>query len=396
MKGRAVPEKSKLLVISDAVAHTGFAQLAHSILHEIYREWDVSILGINYMGDPHPHPYPIYPASLGGDVYGFNRLPQLLDGLQPDVVFIINDPWIAKDYIPVIKERNIPAVVYTPVDSPNIKRDFAKALNDCHTVVGYTQFTVDELQKAGLDTRTKVIPHGSDLTIFKPISRSEAREKLGLSKDWYIVGNVGRNQPRKRLDLTLEYFAEWWKRIGKPEHVRLYVHCALNDLGWDLLQLAQYFGMDSQMIITSPKITAAQGVPKEVLPYIYNSFDVQINTALGEGWSLPQAEGAACRVPQIVPKWSGLGEWMADAADLVDCTSICVNTGGINTIGGVADKEQFIQALDTMYKDERHRKIMAQKAYSLISQPRFRWETIAKQFADIFREAIHDNINRSS
>lgn len=91
-KGRQVPQKLKLLSIADAVAHTGFAQVNHAILDEIYREWDVSVLGINYMGDPHPYPYGVFPASLGGDVYGFNRLPALLDGLQPDVVFIINDP----------------------------------------------------------------------------------------------------------------------------------------------------------------------------------------------------------------------------------------------------------------------------------------------------------------
>jgi len=392
-KGRAVPTKYKLLVISDAVAHTGFAQVAHSILHELYKEWDVSILGINYMGDPHPHPYAIYPASLGGDVYGFNRLPSLLDGLQPDVVFAINDPWILKDYATIIAEKKIPFVAYTPVDSPNIKKEFTKPLNSLHTVIGYTQFAVDELLKGGLETRTRVIPHGTDLSVFKPIAKSEAREKLGLSQDWFIVGNLNRNQPRKRLDLTIEYFSEWWHSIGKPEHVRLYWHGALQDLGWDMLQLTQYYDVDSQFIITSPKITAAQGVPKDVLPYIYNSFDVQLSTTLGEGWGLSQSEAAACRVPQIVPKWSALAEWMEGAAEFVECTSICVNTGGVNTIGGVADKHQTIAALNKMYTDERYRKIMAQKAYSLVSQPKFRWENIAKQFADTFREAIDDNTN---
>ena len=395
-KGRIVPTKPRLLAIADAVAHTGFSLVLHSIMDELKQDWDISVLGINYMGDPHGYQYPIFPASLGGDVYGFNRLPQLLDGLKPDLVFMINDPWIIKDYIKLAKERNIPAVAYVPVDSPNIKKDFSISLNDLACTVGYTQFAIDELQKSGFAGKSTIIPHGVDITLFRPMSKQEAREKLGLGQDWYIVGNLSRNQPRKRLDLMLQYFSEWWNRIGKPRHVRLYWHGALQDLGYDVLQLAQYFGVEDQLIITSPKITAAQGIPKDLLPYIYNSFDVQINTALGEGYSLPQLEGSACRVPQIVPNWSGLGEWMEGAANLVECTSICVNTGGINTIGGVVDKEQFISALDLMYTDEKYRKIMAQKAYALISKPIFRWENIAKRFDQVFREALNEHRNSNT
>lgn len=280
-KGRKVTERYKILAVADAVAHTGFATLLHSQLDELKRDWDISVLGVNYMGDPHHYPYPIYPASLGGDVYGINRLPGLLDGLKPDVVYLINDPWILKDYVPIIKQRGIPIVAYTPVDSPNIKKDFAEPLNDIDRVIGYTQFTIDELQKAGLTAKTSVIPHGADVTLFRPVPRAEAREKLGLKDDWFIVGNLNRNQPRKRLDLMLDYFATWWKGIGSPEHVRLYWHGALQDLGWDVIQLAKYFGMDQQLIITSPKITAGQGVPREFLPYIYNSFDVQVTMTLG-------------------------------------------------------------------------------------------------------------------
>lgn len=390
-KGRRVAERYKVLAVADAVAHTGFATLLHSQLDELKRDWDITVLGVNYMGDPHHYPYPIYPASLGGDVYGINRLPGLLDGLKPDVVYLINDPWILKDYVPIVKQRDIPMVVYTPVDSPNIKKEFAEPLNDVDRVIGYTQFAVDELQKAGLTAKTSVMPHGADVTLFRPVPRAEAREKLGLKDEWFIVGNLNRNQPRKRLDLMLDYFATWWKSIGSPEHVRLYWHGALQDLGWDVIQLAKHFGIDQQLIITSPKITAGQGVPREFLPFIYNSFDVQVTTTLGEGWGFSQAEGAACRVPQIVPKWSGLAEWMEGAAHFVDCTSICANPGGVNTVGGVADKDQFIEALQKLYTDDRYRKELAHKAYSRISQPRFRWENIAKQLDAVFREVIDEH-----
>jgi hypothetical protein len=57
-----------------------------------------------------------------------------------------------------------------------------------------------------------VVPLGVDTDIYKPGDKSAARKKLGIApvKDTdFIVCNVNRNQNRKRIDLTILYFAEW-------------------------------------------------------------------------------------------------------------------------------------------------------------------------------------------
>lgn len=398
-KGRKVPTKGKLLWVGDAVAHTGFSTVTHSVIENIRDKWDVSILGVNYDGDPHNYDYPIYPARLGGDVWGIRRLPQLIDRIQPDIVCILNDVWLVNDYLrelgPRLENKQFKLAVYTPIDSPNIRSDFMGPVNNhVDALIAYTRFGLSEMRKAGLlKDHAYAIPHGIDTSVFYKTDKAEAKRKLALGEDWFIVGNLNRNQPRKRLDLMIEYFAEWSK--DKPENVKLYYHGGIVDVGWDIIQLAQYYDVDDRLIITSPNITASQGVSRDILRRVYNSFDVQITTTLGEGWGLSQMEGMACGVPQIVPDWAALAEWgrtsQSDETMLyVPCTGRQVNTGGINTIGGVVDKYKFIEALDSLYYDDQRRKEYADAGHKLVTHPSYSWSVIADEFDKVFRSLLHD------
>jgi D-inositol-3-phosphate glycosyltransferase len=384
--GRNVPKKKRLLWIGDAVAPTGFATVTHGILDHLHEIWDVHVLGINYLGDPHDYPYRIYPASLGGDTGGVGRLPGLLASLQPDLVCILLDPWLVPRYLDPIKQANIPVVAYMPVDALHMRESFSTYLSNLDVAVLYTEFGRQQLTMAGMETETEIIPHGVDQKLFKPLPQKKARQELHLPLDAYIVGVVGRNQPRKRLDLTMEYFAEWAK--DKPDTVRLYLHCAMKDIGWDLLDLADYYGIDDRLIITSLEMTAMNGVPRYIMPLVYNSFDVQLSTTAGEGWGLGNMEGMACGIPQIVPEWSALAEWPRPAVYYVPCTTTQAHTGGINTIGGLPDKWATIEALEYTYQHETVRRELRTKSIELVRQPRFEWATIARQFHTVFTKLV--------
>jgi glycosyltransferase involved in cell wall biosynthesis len=410
-KGRQIADKPVLLWIGDAVAHTGFSTVTHAVLDNLHRKWDVNVLGINYFGDPHPYAYKVWPASgYSGDVYGISRLPDLLQRIRPAVVCILNDPWVANSYISVIQDHNkrieahyakmsetradlpppvfVKIVLYTPIDALNIKSDFVEPLNVADRVVAYTEFGVNEMRKGGLTAETAVIPHGIDVSQFYPMPRQEARRVLNLPLDWYIVGLINRNQPRKRLDLAIEYMAAWTE--NKPSNVKFYYHGALSDVGWDVVDLCRYYGIEDRLILTSDKLSAYNGVSRDVLRAVYNSFDVQISTTMGEGWGLTTMEGMACRVPQIVPDWSALGEWPRGAVHYVECTSKGSHTGGINTIGGIADKIQFIEALERMYVNTDYRASIAEAGYKLVRQPQFTWSSVAARFDAVFKEVVND------
>lgn len=384
-KGREVPQMKKLLIVGDAVSHTGFSTVVHNIADNLKSKFQITILGVNYYGDPHTYPYPIYPASLGGDVYGFGRMKQIIAVTQPDIVLIVNDPWIVKEYIPIIKQfPTIKIVCYTPVDGLNVRREFAEALNGCDHVVAYNEFGLKELRKSGLTANASWAPHGVDTSVFHPVPQEVARAQLNIPKEWFIVGRADRNQPRKRIDLTIEYFAEFAK--DKPDTVKLYYHGALQDAGYDIVNLCQFHGVEDRLIITSPNITPAQGIPKEMMKFIYSAWDVQVSTTNGEGHGLCTHEGMACGVPQIVPDWAALGDWPADAVVKVPCTALEVRTGGINTIGGLPDKKQFVENLNRMYYDGDYRAAMGRRAYKRATDPMFNWSNVVSHFANVFNE----------
>lgn len=384
MAGREVPKRLNILIAGDAVAHTGFASVTHNLANHFSKQHNICVLGVNYFGDPHSYPYPIFPAGLGGDVYGIRRIQGIVQANDIDLVLIINDPWIVYDYLNTLsKIEKLKRTCYTPIDGLNPKPAFITGLNRCDHVFAYNNFGLEQMKQSGLTTSVSAIPHGVDTSIFYPIRKADARERLNLSEDLFIVGCCNRNQPRKRLDLAIKYFAEFAK--DKPKNVRFYFHGALEDAGYDTVQLCQYYGIEDRYIITNPNITPAQGITQDLLRAVYSSWDVQITTTNGEGHGMTTHEGMACGVPQIVPDWAALGDWARGGVVYVPCTNTEVRTGGINTIGGIPDEAAFVDALNLLYNDATERKNQAKNAFSTATKPDFAWKNVASHFMDVFR-----------
>jgi glycosyltransferase involved in cell wall biosynthesis len=377
--------RKKVLWIGDAVVASGFAKVTHYILDAFEKnDWDIYVLGLNHLGDPHQYSYPIYPAFIGGDSFGLKRTKELTTKIKPDVIIIQNDPWNIPGYTKQLK--GVPIIATMPVDGKNCK---GSDLNGIKHAIFWTQFGADEAQAGGYNGSYDIIPLGVDLHIYRPGDRTMARKLAGLPhrlEDAYIVGNINRNQPRKRLDLTIAYFAEWIKSFD-IRNAYLFLHVApTGDKGYDVQQLAGYYGIGNRIILAEPEI--GFGVKEAQLVNTYQCFDVQITTTQGEGWGLTTMEGMASGIPQIVPAWAALGEWCKDAATLVDCSTIAMTPNNINVVGGVVDKDQMITALNILYYDEEERENLKTKGLNLVQQDKYRWENIGKQFEKSVCESL--------
>lgn len=379
----------RLLWVGDAVVASGFAKATHKTLEAFHKsgEWDVVVCGINYYGDPHEYPYPIFPANPGGhDAYGVHRTAQLVGALQPDVVIIQQDPWNFAEYLKRIG-GSTPVIGAVAVDGKNCR---GNELNGLSHAIFWTEFGQFEAKRGGFTGTSSVIPLGVDLDIYRPVMQAEARWRADFPdaiRDRFIVGNVNRNQPRKRHDLTISYFAEWVKEYGIKDAM-LYFHiCPTGEDAYDAKQLVKYYGMKGQFIISDPD-NIGYGLPERSMPTVYSCSDVMFSTTQGEGWGLPHIESMACGVPQIAPDWSALAEWTVnkqgeDCAYLVPCTSIACTTSGVNTIGGIMDREAGIRALDTMYRDHEILMRYKQRGLALVEEDRFRWENIGARFLEV-------------
>jgi len=374
----------KLLWIGDACVATGFARATHHILEVVRRDWDVSVLGINYYGDPHPYPYHVYPCYPGGDIFGLGRMATLLTQLRPDLLVVQNDPWNIPEYLK--RAGNIPMVAKVAVDGKNCR---GRGMNGIAMAVFWTKFAEVEARLGGYSGESAVVPLGVDLNTYTPGDRLEARKQLGLSPklhDAFIIGNVNRNQQRKRFDLCVQYFAEWL-RTRKADNAYLFFHTApTGDQGYDVKQLAQYYGIANHLILAEPDV--GQGVSEADLPLTYRAFDVMLTTTQGEGFGLPTFEGMACGIPQIVPDWSALGELCEDAAIKVPCTTFSVTPNKVNVIGGLPDKDGVLQALDELYYKPEQREAYREAGLKLVANPRYRWENIGVAFNEALERAV--------
>lgn len=394
-------EKKRILWIGDAVSHTGFARVTHNVVKYLTHNYNVDVLGMNYFGDPHDYDYRIYPAPPGGDVWGLRRFMSIYEMTKPDIIVIINDPHIVAAFLDQKSEDfETPMIAYMPVDSINQNKEACSKLNALDLAICYTKFGVEEIKIGGYTGKTLVIPHGVDIKNYHPVDKKKARDIMGISQalgdDLFIIGNVNRNQPRKRLDQTVDVFARWVKKYNIPENVYLYCHCAQRDIGWNLLELAKYHGVDKRFIVPDESITSFYGIDEIGLKNIYNAFDVQMSTTMGEGWGLTQFEGMACGIPQIVPRFSALAEWADGCAEYVEVKEFMATPGGMNTIGAIADSEKYIESLNYLYRDEERRKTLRTRGMELVSRPEFAWHDVANKFLITINNILEGESNEES
>jgi glycosyltransferase involved in cell wall biosynthesis len=358
------------------------------VLDVLRHTWDVSVLGINHFGDPHSYPYPIYPAARvfqREDIFGVRRFSKFMHQ-HWDLIVILQDPWNFPAYLKYAGD--IPVVGWVAVDGKNCRGDDLQGLS---LAIFWTNFAVDEARKGGYKGLVSRIPLGVDLKLFHPKDRIEAmsENRIGLPsymQDGFVLGVVGRNQQRKRLDLAIDYFATWI-RESHIEDAYLFLNVApTGDQGYDIRQLVRYYDLGGKVILLDPAVNEELG--DEALPWMYSCFDAQFTTTQGEGWGLCTMEGMACGVPQIVPDWSGLGEWTENAAIKIPCTTQAATPQDINVIGGIADKKLMMQAMNYLYTNRVARATLRERGLALVSRPEYRWENIGAVFHGVLEEFL--------
>lgn len=377
---------------------TGFGVVSKNVLTGLHKlGHEIVVLGINeYAQNPRllkQFPFPIYPCDRGAieQVYGYFKLWPIIEAENPDVLFMLNDPWIIGKALEQRPEKQNPmlkTVGYYPTDSAPLKPAWMKVLNGLDAQICYTKYAENVVTKSNGSRPENLhqVYHGVDTSKFFPVTREEARGKLGLGQDFFIVGMVARNQPRKRFDLLMMAFAEFSK--DKP-NAKLYLHTGLRDVGFDIIDIARQLKMEDKLILTED-LAPNKGVSEERLNLIYNTFDINTLISLGDGFGLPVAESMATGCTQLVSGHSALQELVEGHGGLtVKNAAYMMNASGINTWGMVSDVEDMVKKLNILYKNPELRNKYAKEGYEFITSDTFKWPNIVNQFNSIFKGVMH-------
>ena len=384
-------KKSKVirgLFVGDGGVASGFARVMESIIQYLPDNYEAHHLAVNYTGDPYKtnKNHLMYPARNGGDLLGIKRIENLIENIKPDFIFILNDPWVINDYLTRIPKGQT-VIAYTPVDAEHLHKGWVENLSKIDQLIVYTEFGKNEyLRKKPDFENIKVIPHGTDLSKFYPIDKIEARKKIGLPEDAFIVFNGNRNQPRKRVDLTLKAFAKFAE--GKPENVLLHLHMGMVDAGYHVLELANRYGIGDRVKMTNPKLSPGNHVSEEDLNRIYNSMDAGLNTSMGEGWGLVNVEHACCKVPQVVPNFSATKEIFEPNMALHINYERTEPHLGILTEGCIIDIDHAAECMERLYQDRELGKSLAENAYNKFTRKEYTWKSVSNEFLKVFEEVL--------
>jgi D-inositol-3-phosphate glycosyltransferase len=397
-----VPARPKILIIGDAVAPSGFARVIRSIFEPLQHDYELHQLATRFDGGPHDYPWKLYPARKGESRYGFDQIAPLIEQIEPAIVFLLYDISFQVPFLEHLRKATPQPkfVFYSPVESGPIAPEIMQRLKGVSRYVVFTEYGRREIETALRTVREKdpafefpaleVIPHGVATEKFFPLpgGRAEARKRMRLDdaehRDAFIVLNANRNMPRKRIDLTIHGFALFAR--DKPATVKLYLHMATEDTGWNVLILAKRYGIFDRLIMTQAD-NSRPTFSDEQLNFLYNACDVGINTTTGEGWGMPSFEHGATRAAQIVPRHTSLADLWNDAAEFIEPVMTLTYPGNL-THAHIVTPEGVACALERLYESRERRDALADAAYRNATRPEFNWNSIAARWRQLFGEML--------
>jgi D-inositol-3-phosphate glycosyltransferase len=208
-----------------------------------------------------------------------------------------------------------------------------------------------------------VIPGGVDLSVFRPLGRSEPRTSLGWPDDERVLLFVGRIQRLKGLEILLRAFALLADVNGRVVIVGGQKGTHESREIARLQHLAVRLGI-------SERCTFVGAVPHSELPLYYSAADVTVMPSSYESFGLVAVESLACGTPVVATRVGGL-------------TSI-VRDGETGLLVPWRDAQLFADSLRRLLADDTLRARMATHARESVLE--YGWERIADEHLALYGE----------
>ena len=248
--------------------------------------------------------------------FGFNKIHEYLEMVNPDVVMIYNDPLIIHKFIESMKfdkeTSKFKLWVYVDQVYEGIAQPLIESINkNASRVYCFTQYWADVYSKYGEFPDIRVLENAVDTSLFSkltPSARLSVRSSMSLPSDAILMVNANRNSQRKRHDLSIMAFVELLARNPTKPYYYMIV-TGLNGQQGAYYDVNRIFTTEMTRRGLIPDDfakrlmlvdTSAKAVPDSTINEIYNAADIGINTSDGEGFGLCQIEHLYTGAPQIV------------------------------------------------------------------------------------------------
>lgn len=274
--------------------------------------------------------------SVPTNQFGEFRFEETCLDFKPDVVCDIRDFWML-DFVerspfrPFFKWCIMPTV-----DARPQARQWVATYESADACLTYSDWAGGVLteQSGGKINYLGSSPPSAH-PAYEPIENlSELRQSFGIDPNAKIIGTVMRNQRRKLYPDLFDAFRRLLNKVQDKNNYYLYCHTSYPDLGWDIPELLQQYGLASKVLFTyvcgqtgkpfvslfkgavaqspytgqygSTLSNVKNGLDYKDLAKIINMFDLYVQYANCEGFGLPQVEAAACGIPVMGTDYSAM------------------------------------------------------------------------------------------
>lgn len=408
LTSKKVNPKKRILVSAEYLIQTGFSTVAENIIEFLKPHYNIVV--VDFYKDSS------YLSFNGGvtvigkknneDTFGAERIALNMGNF--DAIFIINDAWNIDSILNTLKlsGNKIPQIItYFPIDASLHYATWYKHFDVVGFPVTYTNYAKEVVREASLGFANKehgesllskisIIPHGINKNHFFRISdKKKVRRELFKTDKFdnsYIVLNANRNQPRKKLDITMRAFAQFVH--GDHENNKdayLYMHTAIQGSNINVYELAKKLKIENNLILSTTLENESKkpNATEQEMNLIYNACDVGINTSIGEGWGLCSVEQASLGIPQIVPYHSACKEiFSIDECEYIQCVEDIMQDG-IMTMASLPNVDSATFAI-ARFANKENREAKAKLTYDKFSSSDLEWEgKISEAWLKIFQLA---------
>ena len=363
--------------------------------------------------------YKSYPSYQFGE-YTFNQV--LLDFL-PDFVMDIRDWWMVEFQQRSTFRNHFHWALMPTVDAYPQNKQWIETFSTADSVFAYSEFGKRTLtnQCDSLNFIDIASPCASDS--FSPVANKKAhRESMGIGGDPFIIGTVMRNQRRKLYPDLFKVFREFLDATKDPQCF-LYCHTYYPDVGWEIPDLLQEYGLTNRVLFTyrckkcgdvsptffSDSIQACKacnnfskelvGVNNKIeekdLARVYNLFDVYIQYANSEGFGMQQLEAVQSGLPLLAIDYSAMESVVKNVGAIplkpLALTREC-ETGCHRAI---PDNDATLIKLIELYSKDREslRKMGTQMRENCLNH--YSWDKTAKIWSDFFHRTPVKDISET-
>lgn len=283
------------------------------------------------------------------------------------------------------KNRPFLHLGYFPVDGlckdDRLPRGFDKIISKIDIPVSYSMFTKRAVDRQ-LNTNIPMIHHGIDTNTFFPIDNAEAKRRLHIPENKFVVGMVATNQERKLFEDLIPAFAKFCK--DKPD-AALMLHTNPRNCNYygchDLLDLMDQYGILDKYLDT----TKLAHCSDEVMNYLYNAIDVGVLCTQGEGFGLPIIHHHAAGKPVIATDCTSCSELTVHKVERIKTRASLIGHNN-NIVRYLNDIDDLADKLETLYHNKELREKVGKMGMERV-QKEFDYDTaIAPQWLTLLRD----------